>query len=475
MAFQDLAWASSEPVSVSSKKRSVDSSLILAMVKVRNIGPWVRGKRIILSRRSHLAMCGSMVALLSFCFLTIGCQLSRTDKQVTGPAIVFTSVPRIDRRDVLGDPGRTSIIKGRVVGARPGQHIVLYAHALNESGQMTWYVQPLGLEPFTEIQANSTWRNSTHPGSEYAALLVDPGFKPPLRALSLPTDGVVAVAQIQAWPPVWQSWWFPFICVLAAAALTLAFYRIWIYQVTRKLNLRFEERLAERTRVAQELHDTLLQGVLSASMQLHVAVDQLPENSPSRPAFNRVLQLMGRVVDEGRNTLRGLRSSMDSTQELKNSFSRVPQELGMPEGIDFRVVVEGSCMPLRSLVRDDIYSIGREALVNAFRHAQASRIDVQLDYAPSQLRVLVRDDGCGIDTNVLKSGRDGHWGLSGMRERAGRIGARLKVLSRAGAGTEVELCVPGDVAFESSSSDSASKWLSALYQRRLGRERRASE
>lgn len=445
---------------------------MLAMVNAENIGPWVRRTRMAQSRRSRLAICGSMIALLSFCFLTSGCQVSRTDKQVTGPAIVFTSVPTIDRRDVLGNPEKKSTIKGRVIGARPGQQIVLYAHALDESGQMIWYVQPLVLEPFTRIRADSTWRNSTHPGVEYAALLVEPGFRPPWTTRFLPTQGVVAVATTQGWPPVWQSWWFPLACVLAAAAITLALYQVWHYQITRKLNLRFEERLAERTRVAQELHDTLLQGVLSASMQLHVAVDQLPENSPSRPALNRVLQLMGRVVDEGRNTLRGLRSSIESAQDLENSFSRVPQELGMSEGIDFRVVVEGACVPLRSLVRDDIYSIGREALVNAFRHAQASRIDVQLDYAPSQLRVVVRDDGCGIDTNVLKSGRDGHWGLSGMRERAGRIGARFKVLSRAGAGTEVELCVPADIAFESSSSGSASKWLAHLYQRRLSRERR---
>jgi signal transduction histidine kinase len=422
----------------------------------------------------RLSIFGYVAPLLSICFLFGGCQDSRTNIQGTGPAIEFTSVPSLSRRDVLGDPGRVNTIKGRVIGARPGQQIVLYAHALDENGQMTWFVQPLALEPFTKIRANSTWRNTTHPGSEYVALLVNSGFKPPLRALSLPTDGVVALARTQAWPPVWQSWWFPLVCVAIAAALIFALYRVWAFQVTRKLNLRFEERLAERTRVAQELHDTLLQGVLSASMQLHVAVDQLPDSSPVRPALDRVLELMGHVVDEGRNTLRGLRPSIENPRDLKNSLSRVPEELGMQGGIDFRVVVEGASMPLRSVVRDDVYSIGREALVNAFRHSQAKRIDVELDYAPARLRVLVRDDGCGIDTQVLKSGRDGHWGLSGMRERAGRIGARLKVMSRAGAGTEVELRVPGDIAFESVSPASAPKWLSGLYHWHGRRNPRAS-
>jgi len=446
------------------------------MVTLRKIGGWLWHRMPArMLRFARPAVCGGVALVLCFCFLLSACQSSRTDKNITGPAIEFTRVPSIDRRDPLGDPSRTSTIKGLVIGARAGQQIVLYAHAPNESGQMMiWYVQPLAAQPFTRIRENSTWRNTTHPGAEYAALLVEPGFHPERTVLSLPTEGVVAVAITQPWPPIWQSWWFPLACVLAAVLLILAFYRVWSFQVTRKLNLRFEERLAERTRVAQELHDTLLQGVLSASMQLHVAVDQLPESSPVRPALNRVLELMGHVVDEGRNTLRSLRSSIENPQDLKNSLSRVSEELGMQEGIDFRVVVEGSSMPLRPVVRDDVYSIGREALVNAFRHSQAKRIDVELDYAPGQLRVLVRDDGCGIDTQVLEFGREGHWGLSGMRERAGRIGARLKVMSRAGAGTQVELRVPGDIAFESVSPPSASKWLTGFYQWHGRRNDRAS-
>lgn len=396
------------------------------------------------------------------CLLLVGCQRSPTDTHADGPVIQFTGVPAYGRRDLLGDPGRVSTIKGRVIGARPGQQIVLYARALNENGQLTWFVQPLVLQPFTKIRANSTWRNSTHPGSEYAALLVDPGFQPPRTALLLPRDGVVAVATTQPWPPMWQSWWFPSVCLIVGATAILGLHRLWTYQVAKKLNMRFEERLAERTRVAQELHDTLLQGVLSASMQLHVAIDQLPEDSPALPLLNRVVQLMGQVVDEGRNTLRGLRSSVESANDLKSCFSRVPQELGGNNGIDFRVVVQGTSQPLRSLIRDDVYSIGREALVNAFRHSQANSIDLQLEYAPTQLRLLVRDDGCGIDEHVLESGRDGHWGLSGMRERAERIGARLKVLSRTGDGTEVELRVPANVAFESARSGRSSKWLRFL-------------
>jgi len=234
-----------------------------------------------------------------------------------------------------------------------------------------------------------------------------------------------------------------------------------MHQLTQLLNVRFEERLAERTRIAQELHDTFLQGLLSVSMQLQVAMDQLPDNSPARTTMNRVLQLMGPVIEEGRNTIRGLRSSIENPNDLTSSLSRIPQELGKP-GVDFSVVVEGAALPLRPAIRDDVYRIGREALVNAFRHSQASNINLQLEYSPNQLRIVVHDDGCGIDPQVQPSGRDGHLGLSGMRERAEKIGARVKVLSRAGSGTEVELRVPSDIAFGSRSSSLVSKWFTGF-------------
>jgi len=104
--------------------------------------------------------------------------------------------------------------------------------------------------------------------------------------------------------------------------------------------------------------------------------------------------------------------------------------------------------------------------VNAFRHSGAGNIDLHLEYAPKQLRILVQDDGRGIDPQVLQSGRDGHWGLSGMRERAEKIGARVKVLSRAGGGTEVEFRLPSNIAFESHPSNLASKWLRSFHWRR---------
>jgi len=225
------------------------------------------------------------------------------------------------------------------------------------------------------------------------------------------------------------------------------------------LNVRFEERLAERTLIAQELHDTLLQGFLSASMQLDVAVDNLPANYPGTPRFLRVLELMRQVIEEGRNALRGLRSvSAGDSSNLEEAFARVKQELGTVDDVAFRVIAEGAVRPVHALVRDEVYRIGREAVVNAFRHSKATEIEVAVAYLRNHLRVVVHDNGSGIDPFILESGRDGHWGLSGMRERSERIGAQLRVKSKVGGGTEVELIVPGVAAFHDERSNRLLRW-----------------
>jgi signal transduction histidine kinase len=273
------------------------------------------------------------------------------------------------------------------------------------------------------------------------------------RVVASNADGIwnsdAATIDFEIEPVFWQTWWFRLSALLACILGTLVLYRLRVHQVAKGLNLRFEERLAERTRIAQELHDTLLQGFLSASMQLHVAVDRLPEDSPTKPPLSHILQLMGRVIEEGRNAVRGLRSSPSGSHDLEQAFSLIRQELAIEGEIDFRVIVEGRPQPLHPIIRDEVYRIGREAVVNAFRHSGAARIEVEVEYAVKQFRVLVRDNGRGMDSQVLQAGREGHWGLPGMRERAETIGARLHVWSSAISGTEVELSVPGHIAFRS--------------------------
>jgi ligand-binding sensor domain-containing protein/signal transduction histidine kinase len=281
------------------------------------------------------------------------------------------------------------------------------------------------------------------------------------RVIASNPDGVwsnkEAAIGFEVDPLFWQTWWFRASALLACLIAGLTLYRFRLHQVTRQLNVRFEERLAERTRIAQELHDTLLQGFLSASMQVHVATDRLPDDSQVKPTLTRALQLMGQVIEEGRNTVRGLRSSHSPSFDLEQAFARIQQELVIQEQVGFRVIVDGEPRPLHPVFRDEVYRIGHEALINAFRHSRAKSIEIEIQYSSSQFGILVRDDGCGIDPQILQSGLPGHWGLVGMRERADRIGAQLHIWSNA-TGTEVELSCPNHIAFQDHFSNRLLKW-----------------
>jgi len=211
-------------------------------------------------------------------------------------------------------------------------------------------------------------------------------------------------------------------------------------------------RLEERTRIARELHDTLLQTCLGALFQLGAAVESLAPDSQVKSKFDPILQLMEQGIDEGRNAIQCLRSSGSGPMDLVAALSAVRQEFSTQPGVDYRATVVGQQQPLRSAIQQEIYSIGREALVNAFCHSGAKRIDLELEYTDRNLTMRVRDNGRGIDQQVLYAGRKGHWGLTGMRERATRIGGLLKISSSATGGTEIQLSIPSDVAFQLSAN-----------------------
>ena len=312
-----------------------------------------------------------------------------------------------------------------------------------------WYVQPFVDRPFTTIQVDSTWESSTHLGTEYAALLVDPDYSPPATMDALPSTGggVLAVAAVEGEPAFWRTRWFQLSCLLVAVVALWLVHRLRLRQLAAQLNIRFEERLAERTRIAQQLYDTLLQGFLGACMQLHLAVDQLPEDSPQRPDLDRAVRMMGQATDEGRRVLQGLRSSDGEAERLEESLSRIRHELGVADAASFRMTVGGPVRRVHPIIRDEVYRVGREALLNAFRHSGARGIEVVIEYSAKVLRVRVRDDGCGIDPRLLDADGPGCRGLVRMREAAKRIGARLRVRSEAETGTEVELTVPSGIAF----------------------------
>jgi signal transduction histidine kinase len=212
-----------------------------------------------------------------------------------------------------------------------------------------------------------------------------------------------------------------------------------------EFNLCLEARQRERARIANDLHDTLLQGFVAASMVMFRAVEDTPSDSPNKPALERALLLVRRAIDEGRHALNGLRSSVPLAGGLEQALASLTDEFS-PEGPQFRISVTGRSKAFHPAIEKEIYLIAREAVVNALRHSGATSIETDVEYLPGSMRVLVRDNGLGIDEEVLLAGRASHWGLKGMRERAGSIGARLRIWSRKGAGTEVEISVPMSIA-----------------------------
>jgi len=279
-------------------------------------------------------------------------------------------------------------------------------------------------------------------------------------------NGSEATISFRIEPAFWQAWWFQLSCVLTFALITWMLYYLRLRHLSRQMQARLEERLEERESIARDLHDTLLQGFVSAAMHLDVANDRLTPDSPAKPIVERVIQLMTQVSEEGRNTIRSLRSSKRTVPDIEQELSLVGQEFVNDKHVEFRVVTEGVPRPLHPASRDESYRITREALTNAFRHSGASRIEVEVDYGSRRLHILIRDNGRGINTQVLETGREGHWGLPGMRERAEKIGATLTVSSRSGIGTEVNLSIPGNVAYESFNSSRWPKWFKRLFPRK---------
>lgn len=241
---------------------------------------------------------------------------------------------------------------------------------------------------------------------------------------------------------------FWLLCVLALLLALSALYLLRMRQLATRLRLRLEERFRERERIARELHDTLLQGYQGLILQTHAALGTLPPAAPLRRDLEGVLDRAEQALEQGRDRVEGLRASAGRTELLPAAFAAMLEELGAQSQVQRRVLVEGTPVALQPLVDDELYQLGREALLNAFRHAQAGSIEVEIAYGRDALRLRFRDDGRGIEPQVLAAGgRAGHWGLTGMQERARRIEARLDVWSRPGMGTELNLRLPARRAY----------------------------
>jgi len=224
------------------------------------------------------------------------------------------------------------------------------------------------------------------------------------------------------------------------------------YQHTKRdRHLRRSEAHRERARITHQLHDTLFQGFLGASMLLHDAVAQVPISSPGKSALDRALRLVHRALEEGRAALRGLQLTQIASTSLEQALSDLGDEFTSQGRARVRVFALGRSKALKPAIREEIYLIAREAFVNALRHSDATTVEIEIEYLPSRLRVVIRDNGKGFDSQLLRPTQSSHLGLQGMRKRAREIGAQFRIWSRPGAGTEIEISIDGDLVDAASS------------------------
>ena len=255
-------------------------------------------------------------------------------------------------------------------------------------------------------------------------------------------------------PPWWGTLWFRLSCALTTVCILWMLYVLRLRQMAAEIRARMEERLGERERIARELHDTLLQSFQGLILNFQRARNLLPAQ-PDRAIESLDVALDGaeRAIMEGRDAIHDMRASAPADGDFAEEISLLGKELASEKehsgSPTFRLVVEGSPKIIQSVVRGQIYRIAREALRNSYGHAHARTIEAEIRYEEKRVRLRIRDDGIGIrESHLGEAGRAGHYGLRGMRERAAQIGAQLDVWSESGAGTEIELRVPGEIAYK---------------------------
>ena len=253
-------------------------------------------------------------------------------------------------------------------------------------------------------------------------------------------------------PPWWKTSWFRFLCAIVFFGLLWVAYQLRVRQLAHQFNMTLEARVSERTRIARELHDTLLQSFQGILLRFESVVKVLPERPlEARQRLESAIDQAAAAITEGRDAVQGLRYSAFETNDLTNGLTAIAEELTSDtSALDSPAIVvevEGGPRNLNPVVRDEAYRIAGEALRNAFRHAQARRIAVEIRYDEGQFRLRGSDDGKGIDEETIRRQPAGHFGLHGMRERAKIVGGQLEVRSRIDSGTEVELSVPRAIAY----------------------------
>jgi signal transduction histidine kinase/ligand-binding sensor domain-containing protein len=269
---------------------------------------------------------------------------------------------------------------------------------------------------------------------------------------------------LRAW---YQTWWFYTLCALLLVASLATFYRKRVAQVRKETRRLLEARLSERERISRELHDTLLQGIQGLIWRFQAATNRIPPDQPARELLEQSLERADQLLEESRDKVKDLRPSAGEVADLDRALAAEGEHLAHLHTAKFGLTVHGARRDLQTIVREEAFMIGREALCNALRHSGAEDVEVEVTYGDSALYVRVKDDGRGISASVLEAGGSpGHFGLIGMQERAKKLGGHLKIWSKPEAGTEIELKVPANVAYVRLGRPSGMRSLFAIFRRR---------
>lgn len=251
-------------------------------------------------------------------------------------------------------------------------------------------------------------------------------------------------------PTFVQSFWFKALVALSVLAIIALLYSLRIQQLASRMQLRLEERLGERERIARELHDTLLQGFQGLIYRFQAIMEQLPTGLAVRETMGQALDRADAALAEGRDRVSDLRTG-SAGDDLSQAFIESAARMSSAASGAFRVIVEGRYRPLHPIVQEEVVRIGDEAIANALLHAEADIIEVSITYHAREFRVHFRDNGVGIPVDIMESGgRQRHFGMAGMRERADKIGSSFHIASRLGGGTEITLIVPAASAYAAS-------------------------
>ena len=247
-------------------------------------------------------------------------------------------------------------------------------------------------------------------------------------------------------PYFYQTRWFIAAMIGLGVLLVIIVYRLRVAQISRQMSARFDERLAERTRVARELHDTLLQTVQGSKMVADHALKNSVDHTRMVRAMEQLSTWLEQATQEGRAALQSLRASTTEKNDLVEAFRRSIDECSRGSGAEISFSVNGDAREMHPVVRDEIYRIGYEAIRNACAHSGAGKLDVKLEYS-NDLTLRISDNGAGIAADVVEKGKEGHFGIPGMRERAERIGAKFTLDTSPNSGTVITLVVPGRIVF----------------------------